>query len=277
LPGAETDHRQSSAAPSLDEELALICDAVRAAGAVAAPMQAKGARSWLKAGDAPVTEADMAVDRLLFDTLTNARPGYGWLSEESHPTHPAKGAAGGRTFVVDPIDGTRGFIEGSDEWTICVALLEHGRPVSGAVFNPQRDEMFTATLGGGARCNEAQLAVSDRETMAGARLAASKKAVRTLGDAQGHVTARYVPSLAYRLAGVASGVYDGTISTGRAHVWDIAAAAIIVTEAGGLVTDTGAFPPVYTEQDRRVPPLVVAGPALHRLLCHALTGAVRTG
>jgi myo-inositol-1(or 4)-monophosphatase len=276
LPGAEQSDHNGAGLAHHGDDLALICEAVRAAGSVAAPMQAKGARNWLKDGNAPVTEADMAVDKLLFERLTQARPAYGWVSEESHPTQPAEGAGVDRSFVVDPIDGTRGFIDGSDEWTICVAMLEAGKPAVGVVFNPQRDEMFTAILGGGAACNGGALKVNQRDVLKGARLAASKKAIRTLGDAKADIIARYVPSLAYRLAGVASGVYDGTISTGRAHIWDIAAAAVIVTEAGGLVTDVKAAPPVYTEQDHRVPPLVVAGPGLHESLCNALSGSGAT-
>lgn len=250
---------------------------MRGAGEIALSYTPKAARSWLKAGNSPVTEADMASDKHLHDTLTVSRPGYGWISEESRSKPAAPGNGQQRTFVVDPIDGTRGFMDGGDEWTICVAILQDGVPVVGVVYNPTRDEMFGAVSGGGARCNDAAISVSRQDSLTGARLAASKKAVRTLGKASSEVEARYVPSLAYRVAGVASGVYDGTISTGRAHIWDIAAPAVIVAEAGGLVTDSHATGPDYTAQDCRVPPLVVAGPELHPLLCAALQSAPGQG
>ena len=255
------------------DDLELIVETVRKAGAVALNYTPKTARSWLKAGNSPVTEADMATDRFLHDALIAARPGYGWISEESEPGPLTADNRRRRTFVVDPIDGTRGFMEGSDEWTICVAVVENGLPLAGIVYNPVRDEMFRAAVGCGARCNDTVLSVSRKASLTGARLAASKKAVRTLGQASKDIQARYVPSLAYRLAGVASGVYDGTISTGRAHIWDIAAAAVIVAEAGGLVTDTNAASPDFTARDCRVPPLVVAGQDLHPQLCAALRRA----
>jgi myo-inositol-1(or 4)-monophosphatase len=253
-----------------DPDLDLIEAAARSAGSVAVPFFHKGAESWLKAGDAPVTEADLAVDRHLHDALLGARPAHGWLSEESDADHPPRLKGPGRTFVVDPIDGTRGFMERSDEWTICIAVLEAGVPVAGVVFNPLRDEMFAAGTGTGATLNGRALRVADKDSMDGAMLAAGKRAMRAFGARAAAMQGRYVPSLAYRLAGVVSGVYDGTVSTGRAHIWDIAAAALIVTEAGGLVTDVDAVAPDYTAEDHRVPPLVVAGPKLHPLLCTAL-------
>jgi myo-inositol-1(or 4)-monophosphatase len=267
------DQSDRAIVPTLDEDLRLICEAARKGGAIGLPYAHKDVQSWLKSGNSPVTEADMAIDSFLHDQLTAARPDYGWISEESRPKPVTPTRGHHRTFVIDPIDGTRGFMEGSDEWTVCIAILDDGIPVAGVVYNPARDELYHAALGSGARCNDTALAVSRKTSLSGARLAASKKAVRTLGVGSGGVKARYVPSLAYRLAGVASGVYDGTISTGRAHIWDIAAAAVIVTEAGGFVTDTKAAAPVYTEQDCRVPPLVVAGPDLHSLLCAALRTA----
>jgi myo-inositol-1(or 4)-monophosphatase len=218
----------------------------------------------------------MAIDKLLFERLTQARPAYGWVSEESHPTQPAEGRAS-----IAALWSIRSMAHAASSMAVmsgrsAYAMLEAGKPAVGVVYNPQRDEMFTAILGGGAACNGAALKVNQRDVLKGARLAASKKAIRHAGRCKGrhHSPLRSLTRLS--ACRVASGVYDGTISTGRAHIWDIAAAAVIVTEAGGLVTDVKAAPPVYTEQDHRVPPLVVAGPGLHESLCNALSGSGAT-
>ena len=112
---------------------------------------------WMKAGSSPVSEADYAVDRFLRETLLAARPHYGWLSEETADSGSRLSAR--RTFVVDPIDGTRGFLEGRDIWCVSAAVVENGRPLAGVLEVPARQETYTALPGRGAFKNGARIMV----------------------------------------------------------------------------------------------------------------------
>ena len=115
-------------------DLALLAEAARAAGALALTFFGADPRQWTKAGKSPVSEADIAVDRLLHEHLTVARRDYGWLSEETADTPERLDKR--RLFVVDPIDGTRAFLAGSPEWTVALAVVEDGRPTVGVVYAP---------------------------------------------------------------------------------------------------------------------------------------------
>jgi len=187
---------------------------------------------WLKAGASPVSEADMAVDAFLKRTLIAARPDYGWLSEETEDERDEKPRA--RTFVVDPIDGTRAFIEGRDVWCVSIAIVEDGRPVAGVLDCPAKGEVIAATRGGGAAQNGRKILV--RPLGRSVEIAGSKTFLSQLpepfGEVRGHP---HVPSLAYRLAMVARGDIDGTFVKPNSHDWDLAAADLILAEAGGRV------------------------------------------
>ncbi len=252
-------------------ELDLMTEAVTAAGEEALRHFERGVRHWVKDGNSPVSEADMAVDRMLAEQLGRARPDYGWLSEESE--NDPERLQRERVFIVDPIDGTRGFIKGSDQWTICAALSEGGQVRAGVVHNPVRRETFQAITGGGAYCNGEAINVSPRHDIAGARMAAAKGAVAPLGAMATNVNRSYVHSLAYRFALVARGDFDATMSAGHAHEWDIAAAALIVEEAGGAVTHRNGKPPRFNKPHPTVAPLIAAGPDLHAQLQRRLKRA----
>src|SRR5688500_11312021 len=150
-------------------DLALLKQAALEAGQLASTFFRRSPQSWAKAGGSPVTEADMAVDAFLRTTLLAARPGYGWLSEET-ADDPARRARD-TIFVVDPIDGTRGFIEGDDRWCVSLAVVRAGRPVAAALYAPVRDEFFTAIIGEGAWLRERRLSVSRQAGLSGARIA----------------------------------------------------------------------------------------------------------
>ena len=137
----------------LKDELAAV---VREAGALAASTFRKEYKSWTKDGGSPVTEADIAVDRLLRERLTRLAPDCGWLSEESEDDRARLGSA--RQWIVDPIDGTRAYVAGRTDWAVSVALVENGRPLVGAIFAPEEDGLYLAAAGEGATCDGAPLA-----------------------------------------------------------------------------------------------------------------------
>jgi myo-inositol-1(or 4)-monophosphatase len=261
LPGAEP------------AELTLMTEAAREAGAIAMRFFGTAARRWTKDDDSPVTEADIAVDHFLHDHLTAARSGYGWLSEEREDD-PAR-LSRQRVFIVDPIDGTRAFIAGEQGWVVSIGLVEDGRSVAGVLFDPVADELWSAAVGAGAFMNGQPLAAGTRTEIAGARVAASKKAIRIAGlvDREGTMNRIFTKSLARRLALVAQGRFDAAIASASARDWDLAAAVLLVQEAGGTVSDLGGAAVRFNRPDTRQPSLVAAGKPLHAAIIEAARAA----
>lgn len=245
---------------------ALLCRAVRAGGAIALDYFEHGFDVREKHPGDPVTEADLAVDAALRETLLAARPDYGWLSEESEDGPARLGAR--RVWVVDPIDGTRGFVDGTDEWVVSVALVEAGRPVSACVFNPSTAAFYDAFEGGGTRLNGNPVRIADRPNLSGAALASSRNEQRRAlwRDRFPEAEIRIVDAIAWKLALVAGGVVDGTIALRPKSDWDIAAGDLLIREAGGAVTTPEGETMRYNGRSVRKGGLVAAGPALHRRL-----------
>lgn len=235
--------------PNAQEELKLIEEAAREAGEIAMSFFRRRPEVWMKQGQSPVSQADLEVDEFLCRRLLAARPDYGWLSEETADTPERLSAP--RTFVVDPIDGTRAFIDGRSTWCISIGLVEEGRAIAGVLACPAKGEFFSAHRNGGAWQNESPIAVSQiGETLT---MAGPKKMIKHLPPElySRVVPHAYVPSLAYRLAMVARGSLDATFIKPASHDWDLAAADIILAEAGGSIVD-GAFQrPHYAGPDPR--------------------------
>jgi myo-inositol-1(or 4)-monophosphatase len=244
---------------ALADELAII---VREAGALAKSFRGENLKFWTKHGDSPVSEADLAVDKMLRERLTRLMPDAAWLSEETEDDRARLGAA--RLWVVDPIDGTRAYVHGRTDWSVAVALVEHGRPIAGAVYAPMEDGLYLATAGAGATLDGVALAVSRVETFDHARAAGPKPMLAKLAEhAPTLVALPKIHSLALRLARVASAKLDVAFASNDSHDWDIAAADIIVHEAGGTLTTLAGDPLVYNSRDARHGALVAAGPGRH--------------
>ena len=139
------------------------------AGQLALTFFRQNPRAWSKEGGSPVTEADMAVDTFLRAELQGARQHYGWLSEETEDDPAARSQDS--VFIVDPIDGTRGFMEGDERWCVSMALVRDKRPVAAALYAPALDEMYIAAVGSGAFLGDRRLSISAAPDAAGARLA----------------------------------------------------------------------------------------------------------
>jgi myo-inositol-1(or 4)-monophosphatase len=234
---------------SAAQDLELLRSAAVTAGIIAAGYFRRDVKTWTKEFGSPVTEADILVDKFLHNSLLAARPDYGWLSEESIDNRERLECR--RVFIVDPIDGTRGFIRGEDSWTVSLAVAEDGVPVAGVVYAPVRDEMYDASIGGGARLNGAPLT---RRCVPGqGPVIPAPGAVHQELQAAGldYVRGPALPSLAYRLVQVATGKLDAAVARRGSQDWDIAGAAIILAEAGIELEDVCVGRPVFNRSEVR--------------------------
>jgi myo-inositol-1(or 4)-monophosphatase len=242
--------------PAPDDDLTLLESRVRAAGKIALQYFCGSYKRWSKEGGSPVTEADLAIDNFLKAELRAARPAYGWLSEES-VDDPARLQADS-VFVVDPIDGTVAFMKGRPHFTICAAIVENGRPAAAVVFNPAQDECFTARSGQGARLNGEPIHVGDRADIAGMRLLADRKLFAEWPPMQ----IESFNSIAYRIVLVAMARFDAMISLTLKRDWDLAAADLVLTEAGGLLVGADGAGLRYNRTQAIQGATIAAGPAL---------------
>ncbi|HEX6959245.1 MAG TPA: 3'(2'),5'-bisphosphate nucleotidase CysQ [Ferrovibrio sp.] len=244
-------------AVSLHQDQELLLSTVREAGAVAMRYFGSGLKTWNKKPNDPVSEADLAVDTMLRERLIEARPDYGWLSEESgqKPGHADD------LWVVDPIDGTRAFIDAKPEFTICVALLRQHQPVLAAIFNPATDEFYDAVAGGGARLNGKSIHASGHASLMEARFLASRRTFERHGWMARTAKAdfAYRNSIAYRMALVAAGKFDAAISLTEKSDWDVVAADLLVREAGGRVATAEGEPLTYDTGGKRHPSVIATG------------------
>ena len=251
---------------SAGADLDLIRGAALEAGRLALEARANGLKIWSKPGGSPVTDADLAVDTLLKLRLLAARPNYGWLSEET-ADDPARLAIP-RLFLVDPIDGTAAYIRNKPWFTVCIAVVEAGRPIAAVVHAPELNETYEATLGGGARLNGRPIAPSDRLELEGASM---------LGDPRMFTDPRWPRpwppmnvasrnSIAYRMVLVASGAFDAALAMTPKNDWDLAAADLILSEAGAHVGDHLGRPFVYNRPSPQQRSLLCAAPGLSELI-----------
>jgi myo-inositol-1(or 4)-monophosphatase len=254
----------------LTRERDLLRDAVREAGAIALRFFEGEVRSWQKGPDNPVSEADYAVDALLNERLGSIDPAYGWLSEETEDDRRRLSAR--RVWVVDPIDGTRAFLKRQPEFAVVAALVEDGVPLLGAIFNPAKGEFFLAARGEGAWLNDVPIRATDRQAVVGARMLSSRRTFERHNwtEAAEGVDFWFVNSMAYRVALVAAGRFDATITLSRKSDWDIAAADVLIAEAGGRMTRLDGSAIAYNRESVEHPNVVAAGNALHAALVAGL-------
>jgi myo-inositol-1(or 4)-monophosphatase len=252
-------------------DLDLLCAVARDAGEIATSYWRQSPQAWDKGADAgPVTEADLAVNDMLKDRLLAARPGYGWLSEETEDN--ADRLACRRVFIVDPIDGTRSFIAGEKSWSHSLAVAEDGQIVAAVVYLPLRDRMYHAAAGGGARLNDLPIRPSDTPDLTGANVLCARAnldASHWRGPPP-QVKCHFRPSLAYRLALVAQGRFDAMVTLRDTWEWDVAAGTLIVSEAGGRVTDSHGNVAVFNNRQPLLPGLVAAPPQIHAQIAEIL-------
>lgn len=248
-------------------DLDLIRDAARQAGEVALGFFGQSPEVWWKnGGQSPVSAADFAANDCLQNLLTKARPDYGWLSEENDDDQARLSAQ--TVFVVDPIDGTRGFINGATNWCVSVAVVHQGSPVAGVLFAPALQEEFSAALDGPALKNGEAISVAVHRPDDVLNIAASAEMVEKFEPEYRKLLSRvkHVPSLAYRLAMVADGRIDGTLVARNSHDWDLAAADLILSRAGGSLVDTHGARLVYNRETVKHATLFAGGESVIKSL-----------
>jgi len=244
--------------------------AVREAGSLALSMFGKPIKQWTKGASAsPVSETDIAVDTLLRERLTGGSNAIAWLSEET--ADDAARLTSRYVWVVDPIDGTRAYLAGQPDWAISAALVENGRPIAACLYAPALDEFFAARAGAGSTLNGNAIAATPGADLHAIRVAGPQKFLERLSAIlppftklpRGH-------SLALRFARVAQGLCDTAFAGGNSHDWDLAAADLLVHQAGGVLTPLVGGTIAYNRPVPRHGMLIAAGRDRHAALIELL-------
>lgn len=245
--------------------------AAKAAGQTAMNYFGTAFEKWDKSPNNPVTEADLHADRVLQAHLKDNYPHYGWLSEETKDDGSRFKTT--RTWVVDPIDGTRAFIKNLPHFSISIALIENGAPIIGVVHNPATNETFHSIIGRGAYKNDTKIMASSRDILEGASFLGDPHmfAHKSWPSPWPPLNVEQRNSIAYRMVLVASGEFDGAIATQPKNDWDIAAGTLIVKEAGGIATDHLSMDFKFDNETAKQRSLVVAGKNLHPQLISRLS------
>jgi len=220
-----------------DYERDVLIDVIRQAGVEALRFVVNGFETIQKPDQSPVTSADLAVNQVLQSRLASAFPRDGWLSEESPDDLDRLQKR--RVWVVDPIDGTKAFINGEPEFCISVALIEQGQPVVASIFNPSTDELFTATRGGGLRLNDEPVAspAAWRGQHPVIALNPWERQIGRFTSLEPLADNRPIRSIAWMLALAASGRIEAVATLEPENEWDVAAGVLLIAEAGGMIFD----------------------------------------
>lgn len=253
-------------------DLALLTEAARQAGRIALAHWKRNPQVWDKGAEhGPVTEADLAVNDMLHATLLAARPDYGWLSEES-PDTPARLSAQ-RTFIIDPIDGTRAFIAGEETFAHSLAVATQGKITAAVVYLPAMDRLYTASTTAPPLCDGETIAASTRTELAGADILTTRTTLDSAKWPGGvpDIHRSFRASLAYRLCLAAEGRHDGMLTLRDTWEWDIAAGSLIAEKSGCVVTDQRGKPLHFNTANAKTAGVLALPPSLHADAVRRLT------
>lgn len=252
-------------------DLDLLREAALEAGRIAMKYFGRKPQAWDKGdGQGPVTEADLEIDAMLHARLLGAQPDAGWLSEETEDDTGRLTRE--KVFVVDPIDGTKSFINGNRNFSHSLAIAQGGNITAGVVHLPARGLTFEAALGGGAFLNGERISCSRADTFAGARVLASESQFRSelWAATPPPVERHFRASLAYRMCLVAQGRFDGMVTLRDTWEWDVAAGVLICQEAGATATTRSGARAVFNRPNPRMDGMLAAAPRLHQRLMEHL-------
>jgi len=248
-----------------ERELQVAEQAARRAGAIIRDFYEHGVPVEYKdrARDNPVTAADTEADACIQELVRDNFPDDGWLSEETRDSHER--LARRRVWIVDPLDGTKEFVQHIPELCVCIGLVEDGRAVLGVSYNPITDELFAGVRGRGLTVNGVGAHVSATAELAGARVLASRSEnSRGEWDAfKPHVRVELTGSVAFKLALIGAGRSDGTFSLTPKHEWDICSGAALIEAGGGRITDCYGEPLLFNRAKPLLPGLIATNAALY--------------
>jgi myo-inositol-1(or 4)-monophosphatase len=254
----------------MERELETACRAAREAGQILLRYYGGAYRVDEKSADNPVTAADLAANESLKASILGAFPADGWLSEENADSDERLRQK--RVWIVDPLDGTKEFISEIPEFCICVALVEEGTPRVAVEYNPVRDELFAARKGHGTFMNGTQVHVSTQVDLRHATVLASRSE-EARGEWEPYRSSMRVElsgSVAYKFALVASGRADATFTLTPKNEWDVCAGALLVSEAGGMVTDPDGRAIRFNNRATLLPGLIASNQLLHRSILNTI-------
>ena len=253
------------AAEKFSEELDTAERAAREAGEIVMGFYGKEYTIEQKSKNNPVTTADLEANKKIQDVLLGRYPTDGWLSEESKDD--LKRLQSRRVWVIDPIDGTREFIEKIPQFTVSIGLAVEGRPVVGVVFNPAQNKLYKGAKGFGATLNDRPIRVTPRKKVEGAELIVSRSEPRKRFQPFEELCAvRQVGSIAFRLALIGGGEGDAMLTFRALHEWDVCGGVAVVEGAGGIVIDGQGNDIVFNREDSLCRGMVAANPTLGRAL-----------
>ncbi|MBP8136265.1 MAG: inositol monophosphatase [Rhodoferax sp.] len=230
--------------PNLHPMINVAIKAARAAGSIInrAALDVEAVRISQKQVNDFVTEVDHAAENAIIETLLTAYPGHGIHAEESGKEHGAKDSE--FVWIIDPLDGTTNFIHGLPVYCVSIGLAVKGKIEQAVIYDPSRNDLFTATKGRGAYMNDRRLRVSKRTHLKDCLISTGfpfrpgdnfQNYLKMMGDVMQRTAGLRRPgSAALDLAYVAAGFTDGFFETGL-QPWDVAAGSLLITEAGGLV------------------------------------------
>ena len=253
-----------------NEQKKLVFDAVKYVGIIALDYENKELKHWYKSKSQPVTDADIKINSYLKKFLKEITPNFGWLSEES--IDDGSRLEKNTFWCLDPIDGTRSFIAKKPEYTISLALVVKSQPIFGVIYNPRTKELFSAEKAKGAYCNAKKLKVNNKKYLEDCNLAISQSEYKKINKYFLYEKSKIITmgSIAYKIALVAKGNIDITLSLTQKSDWDLAAASLILEEAGGVITQKNGDPINYNTNKLSVSSVIATNKTIHKNLVHQI-------
>ena len=241
----------------------LVKESIVEAGKLALKWFKNDPEQWEKDDGSLVSKADIEINDLLNKLLKNKNPEFGWLSEENEDDKSRLNKK--ITFVVDPLDGTKAFLEGKKEFSISVAIVKNGLPISGIVFSPSTDEMFEAEKNKGSWKNNKKVIISNYNRLEKCKMIAFKPMFShpAWKEPWPKMDVENRNSIAYRMALVASGQYDAMMALNSKNDWDIAAGDLLISESGGIVTLHTNKKIIYNTENTKKPSVIGTNKAIH--------------
>ena len=241
----------------------LVKESILEAGKLALKWFKKDPEKWEKDDGSLVSKADIEINDLLNKLLKNKNPEFGWLSEENEDDKSRLNKK--ITFVVDPLDGTKAFLEGKKEFSISIAIVKNGLPISGIVFSPSTGEMFEAEKNKGSWKNNKKITISNYSRLKKCKMIAFKPMFShpAWKEPWPKMDVENRNSIAYRMALVASGQYDAMMALNSKNDWDIAAGDLLISESGGIVTLHTNKKIIYNTENIKKPSVIGTNISIH--------------